>query len=249
MARLFRSDGMQLTGDAVPGWVQQSYQRFRAMMEDPDPAFPCHFAVMGEKQGLLRYSYVEAGEANQAEALVGGMQAYFEEHPTIQGRSALIVFADPGAETERLSDYESRFWRILQSVHDLDPEPWPADAPTDPEDARWEYCFGGQPIFITGHAPLYEQRRSRSSSNELLLVIQSRANLDGIVGESTTAEAVRQKIRAAVRVYDNMDPSPDLGIFGKPAVREWKQYWLQDTNEDRPRTCPLVINRKAAATS
>jgi FPC/CPF motif-containing protein YcgG len=245
MARLLRSDGRSLISESpLPDWVGEAYSDFKLLLLDPDPPFPCHFGVIAEQQGHLRYTYLEEQETHQAEPLAGALRTYLDEYPLIPSRSALIVFARAGDSITTLPQYEEAFWRVLQSLHDNDSEPWPENIPTDPEDPAWEFCFAGQPIFITGHAPPYEQRRSRSSKGPLMLVIQSRANLHGIVGKGASAEAVRQRIRGAVRVYDGIEPSPDLGIFGNPDVREWKQYWLTDSNESLSRVCPLTIVRK-----
>jgi FPC/CPF motif-containing protein YcgG len=244
MTRLLSSNEERLGGmAAVPTWAQEAYAEFRAMMQDENPVFPCHFGVIAENQGHLRYSYLESTEIAAATPLAEALSEYLATEHTIPGRSALIAFADPEGCIE-IADYEAAFWRVLQSIHDVDPVPWPAGLPTEPDDPGWEFCFAGQPIFITGHAPPFLHRRSRSSRRGLMLVIQSRSNLEGIVGTGASAEIVRRRIRTAVREYDGIDASPDLGIYGKSEVREWKQYWLEDTNETHERRCPLIIRAK-----
>ena len=40
-----------------------------------------------------------------------------------------------------------------------DPEPWNAEIPIDPYNAKWEFCFGVEPIFVVCRAPIYSERK------------------------------------------------------------------------------------------
>ena len=234
-----------VTGDKeIPLWVQEAYTDFREMLCHTKDPFPCYFGVIAEEEGCLQYTYLEDNEITRPAELVVTLFKYLDTYRSIKGRSALIVFAGREKPNACLEDYKSDFWAILQFLHNNDPAPWPVEIPTDPKMPHWEFCFGGEPIFITGHSPLHLRRRSRYSSKGLLLIIQTRANLQGLVGHGNSAEKIRCRIRDAVRKYDSTEPSPNLGIYGDPLVSEWKQYWLADLNEFISENCPLHIQQQ-----
>jgi FPC/CPF motif-containing protein YcgG len=241
MSRLLHCINGVLLGegdDPIPGWVSERHSELRQMLSAPEPPFPCYFATIAEVHGRLRYSYLTRTEISDPVALAPALTQYLSEHPTIDGRSALIVFV----LTDKSQDHKNTFWTIIQSLHLLDSKPWPNTVPDDPDDPRWTFCFAGIPIFIAGHAPCYHERKSRYSASGLFLVIQPRSNLKGIAGKSLAATRVRDRIRSALKNYDLIGPSPDLGTYGDPHVREWRQYWLADTNDERTDTCPLTLN-------
>lgn len=229
-------------GDSVPPWARAAIDGFRAVVSgDPDP-FPCYFATRADRDGWLRYTYLTAAEIAEPYPLRDALVAFLAEAGSIAGRSALIAIAEPAEGT--LADDEAAFWSILQFLHDHDVAAWPATVPSFAENPLWEFCFAGEPIFVTGHSPHYRRRRSRRSEAGLVLVIQTRTNLAGIVGHSLTAQRVRHRIRTSVASYDDLPPSPELGEYGDPHVREWRQYWLPDSNEVADRGCPLVLKRR-----
>jgi FPC/CPF motif-containing protein YcgG len=55
---------------------------------------------------------------------------------------------------------------------------------------------------------------------------------------------VRRSIHRRMRAYDGFDVHPDIGIYGSPENREWKQYVLPDDNSPTPGTCPLHARRR-----
>jgi FPC/CPF motif-containing protein YcgG len=201
---------------------------------------PCSFGVNAENRGKLRYSYVSREEITRPLELANTLRAFQALAPSIGGRPALIVFIDLSPALDAAAQ-EATFWSLLQHLHNDDHTPWPETIPADTESPLWQFCFSGEPWFINGHGTTYEKRLSRGSRNGMFLVMQTHANLKGIVGHSPTAEAIRQDIRQAVRGYDLVDVSPDFTIYGDPAGREWKQYWLTDDNNPRTGTCPLRI--------
>ncbi|MBI4202728.1 MAG: YqcI/YcgG family protein [Chloroflexi bacterium] len=248
MERLLKKDGDVLKpashSSDPPGWVQEAYQAYKAMVMDPDDPFPCYFAVIAEEKGSIRYSYISEDELAAPLAFRDTMLEFLHTHKGLPYRPALVVFVGEKARIGALEDYERTFWGLLQYLHDNDPEPWPENMPTDPHDLLWEFCFAGVPWFFTGHAPMYVARRSRWTASGLMLIIQTRDNLTGIVGKGRAADRVRDIIRGVVKTYDSIPVSPDLGTYGDPNMREWRMYWLQDTNNPRDAACPLRITRK-----
>jgi FPC/CPF motif-containing protein YcgG len=76
-------------------------------------------------------------------------------------RASLVTFFRPPERTLPEQAYHERLWHVLQFLHVHDPEPWPDEIPTDPDDPYWEFAFAGEPMFPTCRAPFYKRRRSR----------------------------------------------------------------------------------------
>ncbi len=233
-------------GAGAPDWVNRRYNEFREMVCAGELTFPCYFATRAEDAGALRYTYLEQGELAQPAPLGTALRLFLETTADASTRSALIVFVrtvQDASERQSLAQYEATFWDLVGALHETDEQAWPAGAPTDPDDPLWVYCYAGEPIFITGHCPAYVERRSRHSGTDLMLVIQSRANLQGIAGHGLGPDRVRRRIRSLVSEYDDLAPSPELGVYGEPTVREWRQFWLLDSNAATERRCPAAIGR------
>lgn len=247
--RLLCSDPDRLAligGRPIPAWVNERFRSFHSMVMNKREVFPCYFATIGEEAGVLRYSYLEAGELRRPVALSSSLVAFLSQRRPRRPRSALIVFVAATGTSEE--DHRVQFWDLLQALHDLDKTPWPESIPSDPDDPDWSFCFHGTPIFVAGHSPHYRNRLSRKTERDLFLVIQPRSNLAGITGRGRTADRVRQRIRGSLCSYDSVAPSPELGVYGDPDSREWRQYWLSDDNSPTEDPCPLSISpgRKAA---
>lgn len=224
----------------APPWVQDQYRDFHEFVAGEKRPHPCSFGVAAEKSRILRYSYVDREEISRPAELAHTLRAFQALAPSIGGRPALIAFVDIPPELDA-SGQEATFWSLLQALHGHDEAPWPESIPANVEDPLWQFCFAGEPWFINGHGTSYQNRLSRSSKRGMFLVMQTHANLTGIVGHNPVAEAIRRDIRQAVRGYDRIDVSPDFTIYGDPAGREWKQYWLADDNDPRTGTCPFKI--------
>jgi FPC/CPF motif-containing protein YcgG len=219
----------------IPAWVHDRYRHFRAMVLSSDDIFPCYFATNAERARSLRYTYLTRREADTPRPLATALADYLAEHPLLRSRSALLAFVDTASD----SDYERAFWHLLAALARLDVSPWPVHVPSDPSDPAWSFCFAGIPVFVAGHAPSYSRRRSRFVPSGILLVIQPRSNLAGIVGHGATAQRVRVRIRKLLTQYDGVPPSRDLNIYGDADSSEWRQYWLADSETVRPARCPF----------
>ncbi len=93
---------------------------------------------------------------------------------TYSGRTSLVTFFKPPEREFSEGDYHEILWHLLQFLHVHDPEPWPEDIPTDPDDPHWEFCFGGEPMFPTCRAPFYDERKSRYCPVGLEITFQPR---------------------------------------------------------------------------
>ncbi|MED0662175.1 YqcI/YcgG family protein [Geobacillus thermodenitrificans] len=220
-------------------WELECYQSFRDNILDKEHPYPCYFAVEAEKKGLSRYIFVQSTTEDELLRLRDGLYEYIKTYRNIGKRTTLVAFFKPPKEVVYAEYYKGQFWKVLQFLMEHDPEPWPRDIPTDPNHPKWEYCFGGEPIFVVCRAPIYHARKSRYTSNGLEITFQPRGTLDDITGDTPRGQQVREIIRARLKQYDAIPPHPDIGDYGDPDKREWKQYILPDTNEESVMRCPL----------
>ncbi|WP_224270945.1 YqcI/YcgG family protein [Haloprofundus salinisoli] len=228
------------TGELI-AWKKQRYLEFRKTMRET--RYPCHFAVQAERTDSARYLF--AGDARNRDALLKvreGLRQYLERYQSIAKRTTLVIFFEPTTEDQSEQEYRDQFWRVLELLNRQDPEPWPSDVPDDPNDPEWEFCFSGEPMFIVGRAPFYTDRKSRYTPYGLEITIQPRRTLDDISGDTMEGQRARSVIRDRLTDYDDVEPHPDIGDYGDPSTREWKQYLLPTSNEEGLSEFPFEID-------
>lgn len=226
-----------------PAWGADTIDRFCRDLEDGHSPFPCTFAVSAFRQGHLRFAFINSAiDETTWELLPELLAQYVTTSREIARITSFVVFFRLDGLRRGLDWYEERLWTILQYLHRHDPRSWPADLSEDPEDPRWEFAFAGQPIFVVCNTPAHHQRRSRWST-ELTITFQPRSVFEGLEAETVRGQAARRTIRRRLSQYDApLPPSPVLGGYGEPDNREWRQYFLGDTNEEpATRRCPLRI--------
>ncbi|WP_101296176.1 YqcI/YcgG family protein [Halegenticoccus soli] len=231
---------LAIENDSLPQWAKRRYRAFDETMTGEDAPYPCYFAVSAHRDGDLRYLFSPSetsddGKATFAEELA----TYLDAAPSIADVTALAVFFEPPSASLSAKDYHDRFWDLLDHLHRHDPAPWPESIPTDPSDPKWEFCFAGEPIFLVARAPCYERRHSRYAPHGLEITVQPRWVFDGLGGDTEAGQNARRVIRDRLADYDDVPRHPDIGDYGEPGVREWKQYVLPDTNEERVDTFPF----------
>ncbi|MFC6824965.1 YqcI/YcgG family protein [Halopelagius fulvigenes] len=225
----------------LTAWKKKRYTSFRETMRET--RYPCHFAVNAERNDTARYLFV--GSPRDRDALFKlkeGLQQYLERYRSIAERTTLVVFFEPPDGDQSEQEYRDRFWRVLEFLNERDPEPWPSDVPEDPTDPEWEFCFCGESMFIVGRAPFYTDRKSRYTPYGLEITIQPRRVLDDISGDTTEGQRVRSIIRDRLEDYDDVSPHPDIGDYGDPDTREWKQYLLPKSDDESMSEFPFEID-------
>ena len=213
------------------GWKKQRYLTFRETMRET--AYPCHFAVEAERGDTARYLF--AGDARDRDALLklrAGLGQYLDRYRAIADRTTCVVFFEPPDGGRSEAEYRDRFWSVLEFLHDRDPDQWPKSVPADPDDPEWEFCFAAEPLFVVGRARFYTDRQSRHTPHGLEMTFQPRGTLEDITGDTPEGKKARAAIRARVADYDDVDLHPDIGDYGDPATREWKQYLPPTSNEE-----------------
>ena len=244
--------------DDAPEWLQDHYRTFReSMLDEHDGSpFPCYFGIEVERKGELLYAACESTTDPAALLrLRDVLLEYLEVHEDHAERAPLAVFFRPPDGDARVArrageaHYHERLWHVLEFLHVHDPEPWPTDIPTDPDDPYWEFCFGGEPIFPTSRAPFYDERRSRYSPIGLEITFQPRAVFEGITADTEAGQQAREVIQSRMAEYDGVCPHADLGDWGKADDREWKQYLFRERDEASPDECPLRPTREHPKTT
>jgi len=232
----------------TPGWVADHWTSFRdgVLGERNDTPFPCFFAVESLQAGDPLYTAVPS--MTDADALLDlgrTLIDYLATRREHSDRASLVAFFRPPDQPLDEAAYHERLWHILQFLHVHDPEPWPADIPTDPDDPYWEFCFAGEPMFPTCRAPFYEARKSRFCPVGLEITFQPRAlfeDLD-VTADTHAGQHARDVIQDRLEDYDGVCPHADLGDWGVDGDREWPQYLLSADDALAPDECPLSISR------
>jgi FPC/CPF motif-containing protein YcgG len=236
----------RLATDAYPEWARAHYERFRetTLGERDGAPFPCHFGVQSERDGDALYTFVPSlTDPDALLAFRDVLVEYVDTFREFSERCSLVTFVAPDdASTE--ADYHERLWHLLQFLHVHDPEPWPADIPTDPDDPYWEFCLAGEPMFPTTRAPFYDDRASRYCPVGLEVTFQPRAIFEGITGDTEAGQRARTVIQERLEAYDGVCPHADLGDWGVEGDREWIQYMLSEDDAQFPDGCPLTISRE-----
>ncbi|WP_436928429.1 YqcI/YcgG family protein [Halosimplex halobium] len=234
---------------AAPDWVAAHWRTFREGLlgERNDTPFPCFFGAESVADGDPLYTAVPS--MTDKDALLGlgrTLLAYLDSYEDHSDRASLVTFFRPPAEPLSESEYHRALWHVLQFLHVHDPEPWPADIPTDPDDPYWEFSFGGEPMFPTCRAPFYEERKSRYCPVGLEITFQPRAlfeNLD-VTADTEAGQRAREVIQSRLEEYDGVCPHADLGDWGVEGDREWVQYMLSEDDEAMPDECPITVTRE-----
>lgn len=233
-SRLIRSD--RLAADDCPSWLDGCYDIFRANVMHPN--YPCFFGTQAERKGEMFYTAIPAGEP---EALASSLATFVHlgQQPRYH-RYNLAAFYEPvnlPADHEALRQW---FWRELQMLHRHDSYHDHHGPFLQPDHPDWEFCYQGCQMFVVVCSPTYKRRHSRRMGPGIVLLFQPRAVFIDTVTNVEIAHSVRTRIRSRLAAWDGMETPPDLGLYGDPSNREWKQYCLPDDEGPVPGTCPFL---------
>ena len=225
----------------IPDWVRRSYRVFHENLIARE--YPCYFGSIAEKQGDVRYAYVEGEDHTH---LPETLETFVDIVRTnLQRQLVLTLFYQPEAEARPHDYYEAKFWELLRFLHQHDPHPWPNGHASDPADPLWEFAFGGMTMFVFSAAPTYKVRRSRNLGEGMLVFFQPRNVFNGIEGDTPAGDKVRKIIRDRLVAWDEVAPHPHLGSYGNPLSLEWKQYFLPDDNSHITAECPFKSKHRS----
>lgn len=213
-------------------WKLVAYEQYRAKLRAPD--YPCFFGQAGEERGEMLYTFTADGGL---EELVTNMQQFVSLTGTPgYERSSLVAFLEPDCSITDHASFVARFWHALQFLHEYDRHP---ATNRTPDHSLWEFSFERCEMFVVGASPTYCHRRSRNLGPGIVLIFQPRLLFIDPATSLPIAAPVRHRIHQRMLAYDEMPTHPDIGFYGNPINREWKQYALPDDNEPEHGTCPF----------
>jgi FPC/CPF motif-containing protein YcgG len=232
-----------------PEWVGRHWESFYEGVtgERDGSPFPCYFGVESVENGDPLYTAVPS--LTDPDALLRFRDAlleYLDTYEERDGDASFVTFWKPPAADFSEADYHEALWHVLNVLHVHDPEPWPDGIPTDTDHAKWEFCFGGEPLFPTCRAPFYDDhgRLSRYCPVGLEITFQPRALFEGITADTEAGQRAREVIQSRVEDYDGVCPHADLGDWGVEGDREWKQYLFREDDSEAPDECPVTFTRE-----
>lgn len=218
-------------------WRLDAYERYRAKLRASE--YPCFFGQGGEARGEMIYTFVAR---NELEELVTNMQQFVRliAGPPYE-RCSLVAFFEPDPSITNHTEFIARFWHVLQFLHEQDDDPALSRSTDDP---LWEFSFQHCEMFVVGTSPTYRRRSSRNLGPGIVLIFQPRILFVDPATSQPIAVSVRKRLHKRMLDYDGMPVHPDIGFYGDPINREWKQYALPDDNEPETGICPFHARTK-----
>lgn len=236
------------SGEA-PDWVTAHWNSFREGLLGArnDSPFPCFFGAESVANGDPLYTAVPSTSDKDAILDLGRtLLEYLDVWKQHSDRASLVTYFKPPEQILSEAEYHETLWHILQFLHIHDPEPWPEDIPTDPDNPYWEFSFGGEPMFPTCRAPFYETYVSRYCPIGLEITFQPRALFENlnVTADAPPGQHAREIIQGRLKEYDGVCPHADLGDWGVEGDREWPQYMLREDKSQAPEECPITVTRE-----
>jgi FPC/CPF motif-containing protein YcgG len=226
-------------------WAVDAWSDIAARLLDPTADYPCHFGAQGQQQGHNHFTVVDREHAGAygVPVLARTLRRFHELARSGPKRQSLIALIGPPDPDATLANHHARFWSLLRELHAEDAVPWPTDAPVDPDDPTWQWCFDGEPWFLFVGSPAYRARRSRRLGGCLTVVFQTRRVFDGLGGNTPAGQAAKRRIRARLAVYDDVPAHPYLGDPASSSTHKWRQYALPDDQGTVAARCPYATDR------
>lgn len=221
-------------------WQTSALGEFSSRMEQN--SFPCLFARKAWSSGSARFAFAECDQIVSYRDALEALTEYTNFVRATDLSERLLVplvmfFETSGLESKSL---HAIGWDAINWLHEHDPAEWPAEISRSPDTPDWCFCFNGVQLFVNMSTPAHVALKSRNLGSRLTFVINPRENFDAVASKETlSGRLVRQNIRNRVERY-NGEPAPDeLGFYGHPDNREWRQYQLAEAGLDRPQECPF----------
>lgn len=208
----------------IPTWFQKQYNIFDNIVSDNK--FVCHFGTMAHKQEELYFSYIEGDNFATLPDTLSDFLELSIKNPN--KRYAWVLFVKPDNKFKDFKYCNEYFWGLLNYLHRHDNEEWPEEWPSNPDNPEWEFVYNQEPIFVSVNGPLYQKRVTRNLGDSLVIIFQPRRIFKDISHNTTTGKKAINLIRSKVESVEKIPIHPDLGGYGDPQKREWKQYLITD---------------------
>src|SRR5947207_11783637 len=102
----------------TPNWLIQSHTIFCQSLLDR--AYPCYLGTAAEKLGELLVTYIEGDNREHLPRTLATFLRISAAHP--DQRYVLALFYKPEVEPRSLEYYKTKFWDLLQFLHDRSEE-------------------------------------------------------------------------------------------------------------------------------
>jgi uncharacterized protein len=153
---------------APESWQHAVFREFLESAQSPD-FLPT--AESGQSKDGWRFVFEDD---LTADAIAPKLETFLKTSANLLSDAALIVFSQP-KKTLPFKSYYLEFWKIISELCSLDIAPWPAHTPREPHRENWQFCFGGEPIFVRCNNPAYVNLRSRYASSFMFVFMPVRA--------------------------------------------------------------------------
>ncbi|CZR45686.1 uncharacterized protein FPRO_15138 [Fusarium proliferatum ET1] len=217
-------------------WQGLAYQDFKSTILAKGSGmktFPCVYATMGYRSDDHRYVFLESdnpSEPRNVRKVALALVEYLRMSTSLGPNTSLVVIGGPSEKQRTVEEHNRTFWDMLRGLRICDPRPWPEDIPQDTKDAKWTFCFNGEPVFPVMLTPAHQKRWSRHMSVPMI-ALQPKWVLDNLLGTPEKRKAAQSKVRNLLQKYDTIGVSPDLTAYGAVGTSEARQLCLQDKNE------------------
>ncbi|KAF4959450.1 hypothetical protein FGADI_1671 [Fusarium gaditjirri] len=217
-------------------WQGLAYQDFRNTILARGrgvKTFPCVYATMGYRSDDHRYVFLESdnpSEPRNVRKVALSLASYLRISTSLGPNTSLVIIGAPSEKQRTVEEHNRTFWDMLRGLRICDPKAWPEEIPQDTEDARWTFCFNGEPVFPVMLTPAHQKRWSRHMSVPVI-ALQPKWVLDNLLGTPEKRKAAQGKVRNLLQKYDTIGVSPDLTAYGAVGTSEARQLCLQDKNE------------------
>lgn len=195
--------------------------------------FPCVYATMGYRSNDHRYVFMEShnpAEPRNIRILAPALREYLRVCKSLGPNTSLVIVCASPDKDYSVEEYNQHFWDMLRGLRISDTEAWPASVPQETHDAKWTFCFDGEPLFPVSLTPAHQRRWSRHSAVPII-ALQPKWVLDNLLGTPEKRENAQNKVRKLLKEYDQVGISPDLTSYGDVGTTEAKQLCLRDENE------------------
>jgi len=231
MSRHYSIDEVKKHFD-VSSWQSAVFSDLEAALTSKERPFPCVFGETAFKSRQLRMAFVDPLTPT---TLAPILCDYLSRARDYGRMTSLVVFARPSPIRD-IEYYREKLWDLLDGLERIDTVPRPEGIPACIDHPDWEFCFGGEAVFVSCATPAHMIRQSRWSST-FLNVFQPRWIFDRVMqNDNPAARRSLQMIRDRISAYDAVPIFPFLGAYGDPENREYLQYFLGETNETP--SCP-----------
>jgi FPC/CPF motif-containing protein YcgG len=236
---LIDTAGLTRLRGQVPSWWHEAHDDLCRALTSADEKFPCIYAIRALRNDTLRFVFLSDTRSDVSIAAFGqALSEYVKVCQSLAPYTAFLAFIAPDAEEMTLKEQHAEFWRILQRLHEVDPQTWPEQIPAEPAEPLWEFCFDGEPMFVLGGGPAHIVRRSRRNSVRTIS-FQPRFMFDKLISTPVLLARARGIIRERVLELDGLPVHPTIQMYHEDGNREWRQYVISDDNSPIEGSCPF----------